>query len=119
MSEPADAAPRGLLPGTVDLLILRTLSHGPLHGFGISKELRNRSEGFLDLQDAALYQALHRMERQGLVTSDWGLTENNRRARFYELTREGRKRLRAETSYWERYAAAVARVLAPAPEREG
>lgn len=110
---------RGLIPGTVELLILRTLLPGPLHGFGISRELHARSEGFLELQDAALYQALHRMERQGLLASEWGLTENNRRARYYALTAAGTKRLRRETSYWKRYAEAVASVLEGSPEGEG
>ena len=112
------ADPRGLLHGTVELLILRTLAQGPRHGFGISRDLSARSGGFLELQDAALYQALHRMERQGLVMSEWQLTENKRRARVYALTRRGRKHLEGETSWWRNYVRAVARVLEPAPERD-
>ena len=112
---------RGLLPGTVDLVILKTLSDGPMHGFAISRNLRDHSEGVLDLKDAALYQALHRIERRGWIKAEWGLSENNRRAKFYKVTTTGAKRLDAETSSFEEYASAVFKVLnrAEAPEGRG
>ena len=103
--------PLTLLQGTVDILILKSLSFGRQHGYGISRWIRERSEGALGLEDAALYQALHRLERRGVVLASWGLSENNRRARFYELTAEGRRELKAETGTWRQYAAAVFRVL--------
>lgn len=104
-----------LVQGTVDLLILRTLSWQPMHGYGISRWIRQRTEEELDLQDAALYQALRRMEKKGWVEAEWGLTETNRRARFYTLTSRGREQLEREVSTWRRYTDAVARVLAPVP----
>ncbi|MGD2068097.1 MAG: PadR family transcriptional regulator [Gemmatimonadota bacterium] len=110
------SAERGLLHGTVELLILRTLRREPMHGFAVSRDLAERSEGVVDLKDAALYQALHRMERQGLVESEWGLSEKGKRAKFYRLTSKGRRRLDREASAWNRWAAAVARILAPAGE---
>jgi PadR family transcriptional regulator, regulatory protein PadR len=103
--------PLTLLQGTVDILILKALSFGRQHGYGISRWIRERSEGALGLEDAGLYQALHRLERRGVVLASWGLSENNRRARFYELTAEGRRELKAETGTWRQYAAAVFRVL--------
>ncbi len=104
---------RGLLPGTVDLVILQTLTQGSLHGFGVSRSIRARSEGELELQDAALYQALHRMERAGWIESEWGVSDKGRRAKFYQLTTEGRKQLEQEVGFWQRYAAAVFKVLEP------
>ena len=98
---------RGLLPGTVDLVILQTLTQGPLHGFAVSRSIRARSEGILELQDAALYQALHRMEKNGWIEAEWGQSENNRRAKFYGLTDEGRRHLGAEAASWVRFAQAV------------
>jgi transcriptional regulator len=109
---------RALLPGTVDLVILRTLSEGPAHGFAISRRIRARSEGVLELQDAALYQALHRMEKKGWISSQWGQSENNRRAKFYDLTTVGTKRLAAEARSWREYAAAIASILEPAPAEQ-
>ena len=106
-------ADRGLLHGTVELLILRTLQGGAMHGFAVSRALRARSEGVVVLKDAALYQALHRMERQGLVEPQWGVSEKGKRAKFYELTAAGRRRLEREASAWRRYAAAVSRILEP------
>ena len=100
-----------LLQGTVDLLILKALSGAPSHGYGISKWLRERSDGTLGLEDAALYQALHRLERKGFIQSEWGTSENNRRAKFYELTPLGRRRLVDESSQWRTFAQAVFRVL--------
>lgn len=110
---------RGLLPGTVDLVILRTLASGPLHGFAVSRAIRARSEGMLELRDAALYQALHRMEESGWVEAEWGLSSRGKRAKFYSLTAAGRRRLRSEESFWRRYAAAVFKVLDPAAGTPG
>lgn len=103
-----------LLQGTVDVLILRALAGAPMHGYGISRWIRDRSTDVLALEGAALYQGLHRLERQKLVSASWGVSENNRRAKFYALTSEGRKRLRTETATWREYASAVTRVLDPA-----
>jgi PadR family transcriptional regulator PadR len=100
-----------LIQGTVDVMILKSVSQVPMHGFGISKAIRERSNGILGLEDAALYQALHRLENRGLLESEWGLSDNNRRAKFYQLTGEGRVRLRRETEAWRRYSMAVSRVL--------
>ncbi|MGH7561999.1 MAG: PadR family transcriptional regulator [Gemmatimonadales bacterium] len=105
------AAPLSLLQGTVDMLLLKALSWGPQHGYGISQWIRARSGGTLGLEDAALYQALHRLERRGWLTAEWGQSENNRRAKYYRLTPGGRARLRDETVVWRQYAAAVFRVL--------
>ena len=104
---------RGLLPGTVDLVILQTLTQGALHGFGISRSIRARSEGALELQDAALYQALHRMERAGWIEAEWGVSDKGRRAKFYHLTAAGQRQLEQEVGFWQRYAAAVFKVLEP------
>jgi PadR family transcriptional regulator, regulatory protein PadR len=100
-----------LLQGTVAVLILKTLSWGPLHGYDISRSIRQRSDGALGLEDAALYQALHRLERKGWIEAEWGVSENNRRARFYRLTDEGRGALQTELSTWRSYVAAVSKVL--------
>lgn len=104
---------RGLLPGTVDLVILRTLVQGPLHGFAVSRAIARRSDGVLELQDGALYQALHRMEESGWIEAEWGISDKGRRAKFYRLTRAGRRQLDQEEGFWRRYAAAVFKVLAP------
>lgn len=105
-------APRELLQGTVDVLILKTLSRGDMHGYAVSRWLRERTAGVLALKDAALYQALHRLQEQKLIESEWGPSENNRRARYYRLTRAGRARLTSEAATWLRYADAVREVLA-------
>jgi PadR family transcriptional regulator PadR len=104
--------PLPLVQGTLDLLVLRTLASGPMHGYGIATAVHERTGGDLAIEDAALYQALHRLERQDLVEAEWGPSDNNRRARFYTLTRAVRTRLRAETTNWRRYARAVEAVLA-------
>jgi PadR family transcriptional regulator PadR len=100
-----------LLQGTLDLLILRTLATEERHGWGIAQRIRQVSRDVLQVQQGSLYPALHRLERQGLITSEWGTSENNRRAKYYRLTRAGRAHLEVETSSWERLAAAVAQVL--------
>jgi transcriptional regulator len=100
-----------LLQGTLDLLILRTLAAGPMHGWGISLQIQQVSEDVLQVNQGSLYPALHRLEQQGLIASEWGASENNRQAKFYQLTRAGRKQLAEETRNWERLAGAVARVL--------
>jgi len=105
------AKPLDLMQGTVDILILRALAWGPNHGYGVSQMIRERTAGTLDIEDAPLYKGLHRLEQEGSVAAAWGLSENNRRARFYRLTPAGRNRLRAESADWKRYAAAVSLVL--------
>jgi transcriptional regulator len=100
-----------LLQGTLDLLILRTLALGPQHGWGISQRIQQVSADVLRVNQGSLYPALHRLEDQGWVTSEWGTSESNREAKFYRLTRAGQRQLQAETANWERFASAVARVL--------
>ena len=100
-----------LVPGTLDLLVLRTLASGAMHGYGIATYVHDLTSGELAIEDAALYQALHRLDRQGLVDAEWSQSENNRRARYYSLTPAGRKRLRDDTESWRRYARAVEAVL--------
>jgi transcriptional regulator len=100
-----------LLQGTVDVLILKTLTAKPLHGYAISELIREQSLGELAVEDAALYQALHRLERKGLVDSEWGMSTTNRRARFYSITTAGRKQLRSEVVDLRRYVDALFRVL--------
>jgi PadR family transcriptional regulator len=106
-----DARLTSLLKGTVDLLILRSLQPGPSHGYEVSRWVRERTDGVLTLEDAALYQALHRLEDDRWISATWGLSENNRRAKYYELTAAGRRRLREEIAGWKRYAAAVFKVV--------
>lgn len=108
-----------LLKGTLDLLILKALSVEPSHGYGIALWLQARSGGGLAVEDSALYQALHRMEGRGWVEAEWGTTENNRRARYYRLTRQGRAHLESEADTWKRYAASVAEILAADAGGEG
>jgi PadR family transcriptional regulator PadR len=103
-----------LLQGTLDMLILRTLARGSTHGWGVSRRIRDRSEEVLHLNQGSLYPALHRLERRGLIASEWGMSENNRRAKFYHLTRRGEAHLSRETESWRRFAKAVDLVLAGA-----
>jgi len=105
-----------LLPGTLDLLILKAVSLGPLHGYGILLRIGQISGQALLIEQGALYPALFRLVRQGLLKANWGTSENNRRAKFYELTTSGRKRLREETDGWNRLAAAIASALAAQQE---
>jgi transcriptional regulator len=106
------AAKSDLLQGTLDLLILRTLSEGAMHGWGISQRIQEVSRDVLQVNQGSLYPALHRLEQQGLIEAEWGNSENNRQAKFYQLTRDGRKQLAEETRNWERISTAVARILA-------
>jgi len=110
------AAPAQLLPGTLDLLILKAASLGPLHGYGVLLRIEQISGRALLVEQGALYPALFRLVRQRLLTATWGTSQNNRRAKFYELTALGRKRLREETSDWNRLAQAMAAALAARPE---
>jgi len=106
MSKPSD-----LIQGTLDLLILKTVALEPRHGWAIAKRIQQVSRDVLSITQGSLYPALHRLEQQGLIASEWGNSENNRQAKFYELTKRGRKQLTEETANWERLAQAVARVL--------
>ena len=105
----ADQTP--LVRGTLDALVLKALSWAPMHGFEITTWLEDRSAGALDVADSALYQALQRLEDRGHVRAEWGMTENNRRARYYHITPSGRAHLGAETDRWSRYAATVTGIL--------
>ena len=104
-----------LVKGTLDVLVLKALSWGPMHGFEITTWLEDTSSGALDVDDSALYHALHRMEERGLITAEWGVTENNRRARYYAVTSAGRAHLRAETARWLRYSEMVSGILTDIP----
>lgn len=109
-----------LIHGTLDLLILKSLIWGPLHGYAITGLIRRQSDDCLLVEEGTLYPALWRLENKGLVESEWGLSDNNRKAKYYSLTRGGRRHLRSETKTWEAYAAAVAKVLGASepPARE-
>jgi PadR family transcriptional regulator PadR len=102
-----------LLQGTLDMLILRTLVFGPRHGHGIAVSIQRNSDELLLVDHGSLYPALQRLERAGLIDAEWGVSEHNRRARFYKLTRAGRKQLQAETGKWEKVVRAVAGVMQP------
>jgi transcriptional regulator len=100
--------------GTLDLLILRTLALGPQHGWAISERVQQMSSDVLQIQQGSLYPALHRMERRGLIKARWGTSENNRRAKYYELSKNGRQQLEVQTDAWRKLTAAVAQVLGTA-----
>ena len=104
----------GLLRGTLDLLILKALSWGPRHGYAVAEWVKSVTDDELLVEEGPLYTALHRLEKQGWLTAEWGLSDNNRRAKFYELSRSGRAELRAEVSSWDRYARAVGKALVAA-----
>jgi transcriptional regulator len=106
-----------LLQGTLDLLILKTLTMGSEHGWGVSQRIQRMSRDVLQVNQGSLYPALHRLEQKGWITAEWGTSENNRKARFYSLTRRGRAQLEAEREQWERFSAAVARILEAADTR--
>lgn len=100
-----------LLQGTLEMLILQALAQGSRHGYGVMRWIRDTSDEALGIEEGALYPALHRLEERGLVSSEWGTSENNRRAKYYELTAEGERRLRSVTTSWSRYVEAVAKIL--------
>ena len=100
-----------LLQGTLDMLILKTLALEPMHGWGISQRIQQISEGVLNVNQGSLYPALYRLEQQGWIESEWGNTENNRQAKYYQLTVTGRRQLREETQNWERLSAAINQIL--------
>jgi transcriptional regulator len=100
-----------LLQGTLDVLVLKTLAWGPRHGYAVARWIREQSDGALDVEDRALYVALHRLEEQGLISAEWGVSENNRKAKYYQLTTAGRRALRSKAGAFEEYAAAMLKVL--------
>jgi PadR family transcriptional regulator PadR len=100
-----------LIQGTVEMLILKALARGPLHGYAVGEWIQQTSQQVLKVEEGALYPALHRLELRGLLSAKWGASDNNRRAKFYQLTAEGRRRLEAESSRWARLSAAVAFVM--------
>ena len=100
-----------LLHGTLDLLVLKALSTTPMHGFGLSKWIEQGTRNELEIVDSALYKSLHRLEDSGAIASEWGISDNNRRAKYYSLTARGRKLLRTETATWKRYVVAVSGIL--------
>jgi transcriptional regulator len=106
---PRDAS--DLLHGTLDVLVLKTLTWAPMHGYGIAEWIEKNGGGELVIVDAALYKSLHRLAESGAIAAEWGLSENNRKAKYYSLTPRGRAQLRAETATWRRYASAVGRIL--------
>ena len=103
--------PGDLLQGTLDLLILKSLASGPMHGYGVAEWIHESSQDVLRVEEGALYPALHRLELRGLLSAEWGTSDNNRRAKYYALTAAGKKQLTEETEYWRRMSGAVARVL--------
>ena len=111
MSDRAD-----MLQGTLDLLVLRTLALGPMHGWGVSQRIQQLSSDVLQVNQGSLYPALHRLEHRGWITSEWGQSDNNRRARFYRLSAAGRRRLETERDEWKRFVAAVDAVLLAEPD---
>ena len=104
-----------LLPGTLDVLILKSVSLGPLHGYGVLGRIEQITQGALLVEQGALYPALYRLEHQGLLDTEWGISDNNRRAKYYSLTAAGRKRLREETESWNRLAVAMSAALKARP----
>ncbi len=105
-----------LLPGTLDLLVLKAVSLGPLHGYGVLLRIQQISKQFLQIEQGSLYPALYRLEHAGLIASEWGVSDNNRRAKFYRLTRSGQSRLRKETRQWALFSKAVGYALGALPE---
>ena len=107
----AKASKSDLLQGTLDLLILKTLALGPQHGWGISQRIQQISEDVLQVNQGSLYPALHRLEEQGWISAEWGMSDSNRQAKFYQLTRAGQRQLEVESANWARVSAAVGRIL--------
>lgn len=115
MQDTKEHADRGdLLRGALEMLVLRTLADVPMHGFGITEVLRDRSDTVLAVDEGSMYPALYRMQRRGWITAEWGRSENNRRAKFYSLTDDGRQQLDTAAERWSRFSRAVARVMDPA-----
>lgn len=106
-----------LFTGTLDILVLRTVSAQPLHGYAIGRAIREGSEGVLEVEEGALYPALHRLERRGLLEAEWGRTETGRRAKFYQVTRDGAEYLAAEAARWSQFSGAVSAILSTAGDR--
>lgn len=106
-----EAVGRELVQGTLDMLILKTLARGPMHGYGIALSIQQQSEDVLRVEEGSLYPALHRLELDGFIDSEWGESANKRRAKYYRLTAQGRKQLLAETSKWKRLAEAISRIV--------
>ena len=104
------------LKGTLDLMILKTLSWAPAHGYGIARWIEQCTEDVLQVEEGSLYPALYKLEEQGFIVADWGITEHNRRAKFYRLTAAGKKQLRASHAYWARFATALTRILEISPK---
>jgi len=100
-----------LLHGTLDLLVLKALATEPMHGFGLTKWIEGRTRNHVEIVDSALYKALHRLEDTGAIAAEWGVSENNRRAKYYSLTARGRKQLQSELATWKRYVAAISGVI--------
>ena len=106
-----NTAPGELIPGTLEMLILKSVARGPLHGYAVAEWIHQTSQQLLKVEEGALYPALHRLELRGLLKAEWGASENNRRAKFYQLTPEGKKRLERESQRWTRLSAAIAFVM--------
>ena len=113
----ANETPVDLLQGTLDMLVLKAVSLGPLHGYGVLLRIQQISQGRLEIQQGSLYPALYRLEHEGWITGEWGQSENKRRARFYRLTAAGRRRLESETKKWAEFADVVGAILETAPEQ--
>lgn len=107
----ARPAPNELIPGTLDMLILKTVSREPMHGYAVAQYIQRLSEDVLRVEEGALYPALHRLEVRGLLRSEWGASENNRRAKYYTLTAAGRKELEREATSWDRVSTAIQRIM--------
>jgi PadR family transcriptional regulator PadR len=105
-------AKNNLLQGTLDMLVLKALSLGPMHGYGVGQRIQQTSDDVLKIEEGSLYPALYRIEQQGWIESEWGVSDNNQRAKFYKLTRQGRKQLQIEEENWDRLAGAIFKVMA-------
>ena len=105
-------AKNNLLQGTLDMLVLKALSLGPMHGYGVGQRIQQTSDDVLRVEEGSLYPALYRIEQQGWIESEWGVSDNNQRAKFYKLTRQGRKQLQIEEESWDRLAGAIFKVMA-------
>lgn len=103
-----------LLQGTLEMLILKTLTHGPNHGYGVAQKIEVLTQDVLKIEEGSLYPALHRLAKRGMIAAEWGLSENNRRAKYYTLTTAGKRQLEVETSSWERFATAISNIMHPA-----